>query len=177
MAQEAVRRHRTSCSADVVSRGHLPKAQQLMGNSELSLVTQQENQTWLRAGSRSFLLCFLHSSGGGDGCDELCCDKPASLCPLCQVSSWDGECGTRGNPSSYGGHHSRWHPRYSQPSHSGTSFPSSIAQPAHKTRGQQGTSQRAIADNLKNHSINLGPRDIGKEVIHELKEKNLIRNL
>lgn len=68
MAQEAVRRHRTSCSADVVSRGHLPKAQQLMGNSELSLVTQQENQTWLREGSGSSLLCFLHSGGGGDGC-------------------------------------------------------------------------------------------------------------
>uniref|UniRef100_A0A674GTV5 C-terminal-binding protein 2 n=1 Tax=Taeniopygia guttata TaxID=59729 RepID=A0A674GTV5_TAEGU len=66
-----------------------------------------------------------------------------------QVSPWDGQCGTRRNPSSDGGHHSRRYPCYPQPSHSGTSFPSSIAQPAHKTRRQQGTSQRAIADNLK----------------------------
>lgn len=78
---------------------------------------------------------------GGDG--------PVPL-SVPQVPAGDGERGPGGDPGRHGGHHSRRHPRHTQPPHRGTSLPSSVSQPAHKTRGQQGTSQRAIADNLKN---------------------------
>lgn len=51
------------------SRGHSPKAQQFMFNSELSPVAQKDNQGWLQEGRGISSLCFPHSSGGvmGEG--------------------------------------------------------------------------------------------------------------
>ncbi|XP_059954411.1 C-terminal-binding protein 2 isoform X2 [Mesoplodon densirostris] len=47
---------------------------------------------------------------------------------------------------SHGRDHPRRHPSNPQPPHGGTPFPSSLSQPAHKTRGQSRAPQRAIAE-------------------------------